>query len=256
MEQKDNSKTYLIIIAVLLLIIGIGVGYIIGTNNKPLDPKKEEPKETIEKIEIDEEDKEDEKEPEPEKEEESNSDSTPKKEIIKGTLNSDISIGEKDSKTISLNNKQLEISYENIDDNGPGTRKLKVGTNVIGSWSPNGLSNIKYEVITGSDNKDYLVIRYQQWANYGYIINDEGKTIYYFDTNVKDLGCVAYFDDLSDEMSYIENNEVYYYKYRSGSANNNNSSLKTDLVKLSINNNKVTETKTGTVKDGKFGQCS
>ena len=256
MEQKNDSKVYLIIIAILLLIIGVGVGFYIGKNNNALETKQEEKEEGVKK-------KSQEKDLDEEKtdsEKKDNSDKEENKKIKKGSLKSEMDIGEKDVKVVDINNKQVEISYEIIDDDGPGTRVLKIGNKEIGKWSPNGIGDIKYEVVTGKDNSEYLLLTYNLFANYGYIVKDDGKILYSFDSTVKDnsgnLDCVAYFDDINDKMIYVENNEVYYYKYKNGTANEKDYSVKVDLVKLSINSNKVTEVKTGTEKVGKYGQCS
>ena len=230
MESKDNSKVYLIIIAVLLFIIGIGVGYFIAKGSD-----KNEVKNNTNNIQ-------DKKDGE-------------KKETVKGKL--DVETLDSSRKVVTLNGNDLEITYKFVNEpNGPGTNVLSVGDNKIGSWSPNGIEAAEYEVFVGEDNKEYLLLTYTLWSDYGFIINDEGKTLYKFSNYADELDCVAFLDDNKIDLNYVKDNAVYYYRYREGSVKRDNYSIVLDLVKLSVNNDKVSEAKTGEEKTGKYGQCS
>ena len=247
MEKENNNKPLYIIIAILLFIIGLGAGYIMGSNKPDVAKEKE-----VESKKEDNEDKNSQSSKDNKEEKNPSSNDT---SVKKGVINSDIKIGEKDSKKVSVNGKEVEISYEVIegDEGGPGTRYLKVNNKEIGNWSPNGINDIRYETIKGSDGKEYLILMYSQWYEYIHIVNDTGEEIHKYRTYVEKEECGLHNESI-ENLIYINNNIIYYYRYKSHDSSSGKVTM--ELVELDINNDKVTIKETGETKEGSFGQCN
>ena len=250
-NEKQFKETRLIIVllaVIIVLLFGIII-LLLARGDKPnpvLEPNKVEKKE------------------EQKKEEQSNKDEKTDEPISKtnekGSLNSDIKSGEKDSKTIKLNNKEIEISYEDEEEEyGPGTRYLKVNNKEIGKWTPGGIDEIEYETFTSIDGKEYLVLSYRMWGHYTYIIDENANIIKSVDELAKLKDGNDCFIINETKLNEIEGNYFYYYRYNSGeivNGNNYESKLKIEQIKVTINNSRVSEESTGKIIESTFGQCN
>ena len=237
--EKNNNKVYLIIIVILLFIIGIGIGYIIGNNKSDLKVGEKEVNKKEEK-EIDK------NEEEPAKSEEKHH---------LGLHNMGFPfIDETVTHEVMLNDKKLGIRIEDKD----GVEVFfYINNKKYMEWSPNAPGSYNYRVITGTDNKEYLFLSFGiSEIGSAYIINDNGEEIFHISSDPVDIECSSYTDE--DDLVYIEYSEgidsVFYYKYVDGSKTSD-WKIKLELVKLVINNNKVTEEKQNKTINGGLGQC-
>ncbi len=242
MEKKDNSKTYLIIIALLLFVIGIGFGYFLGTNN---NAKLESSEKTEEK-------KEEKKEEE--------------KIVVEGSL---VSNGDSVTKDIVLNGKSntlalldgSEIKMESYMKFGTTSldKLVRYGTGSDKAAGYHEMPKLNYHVVEGVDGKEYLVVYYDySFQHVLLVLNDETKIIGEFKNHIqKSFDCFANFDEIEATLFEIKNNDVYYYKYddKEKVGDIYEDAIKMKLVKLEINNNKVNEIETETSTTGKFFQC-
>ncbi len=266
-SKKDNSIVYIIIISILLIIIFSGIAWNAGKNYAKNEDSKNENR-TEEKDTKKEEKPNDIEEPE-------ESEDTVK--TVYGTLKSD---GVKDSVDITLNGKTNTLLLEN---NKKENGKILFGSTDIDFFikygtGPEGtvfdtIHEIDYRVVKGKDNKDYLVVSYGKGDSFQQvllILNDNRDIIGKYSTHYenaeffgKNDDCFALrnIDDEDDnEMYIVEEDNIEFYKYINGSLVNNNNTgrntIKLELIKLEIDNNKVIEVKTGTVVSGEAGQCT
>ena len=245
-KVKDNSKLYLVIIAILLLIIGLGVGYFIGTNKvKPVNvlEEKEEPKEE-EKTE----------------------------ELVSGKLKSN---GEKDAVDITLNGKTNSLEVLDLSKQNKSGSYLTFGdTNLdklyhYGTGDVREMPEVNYHVIKGTDNKEYLVVTYDtDFQHVLLVINDQTRIVGEFLNKVlvdykEGYYCFSTFND-SRESTYEISNSISYYKYKDGNITSKElgddsfveDSIVLDRYELVIGNNIVKEVKTDSNKNGKISQCT
>ncbi len=264
--NKVNKKRIInIIIVIILCIVCLGIGYIIGNNRK---------EEVIEEKEIklnnnDEKEKQEDVSNNKDKIEKQENTEV-KEEIVTRRKISDnnmnaikekIGKDEKVTEKIVLNGKTLELTYEleNYDETWGGTPVFKINNNKIENKSLYGNScyYIEYKKILGNDNKEYLLFTYGTYANYLFIINDEGRVIYSINSLDKKEECVAFFDynGIGQRMYVIEDNNIYYYKAEGEVSYNSEASIELTEIKLIINNNMVKEERSSSKVKGHFGQC-
>ena len=277
--NKDNKKRIInIIIVIILCIVCLGIGYIIGNNRK---------EEVIEEKEIklnnnDEKEKQEgvsnNKDKTEKQEDVSNNkdkiekqENTEEKEEIvtrrkisdnnMNVIKEEIDKDEKITENIVLNGKTLELTYEleNYDETWGGTPVFKINNNKIENKSLYGTYcyYIEYKKILGNDNKEYLLFTYGTYANYLFIINDEGRVIYSINSLDKTEECVAFFDynGIGQRMYVIEDNNIYFYKAEGEVSYNSEANIELTEIKLIINNNMVKEERSSSKINGHFGQC-
>ena len=253
MNVVVNKKRIInIIIVIILCIVCLGIGYIIGNNRK---------EEVIEEKEI-------KLNNNDEKEKQENTEV--KEEIVTRRKISDnnmnaikekIGKDEKVTEKIVLNGKTLELTYEleNYDETWGGTPVFKINNNKIENKSLYGTYcyYIEYKKILGNDNKEYLLFTYGTYANYLFIINDEGKVIYSINSLDKNEECVAFIDSnaVGQRMYAIKDNNIYFYKAEGEVSYNSEANIELTEIKLIINNNMVKEERSSSKINGHFGQC-
>ena len=250
MESKDNSKVFQIIIAVLLVLAGVCIGYIVGiksiekSNNNQIEKKMNDNYQ---------------KENENQSEETEEQNSTEKQNPEVNTLESK---GTKESIEISLNGKNNtlalldgtttdERSYLTFGNTNLSILK-RYGTGPAYEAGIFPMPITKYKVVIGKDNKEYLIVYYDFIFEHALlVINDSTKIIgKYFN----EYGCgFATLEDIEKTMTIIENDDIYYYKPIETS---NGNSSKLELTKLEIENDTIKEIKTNTVVTGKMAQCT
>lgn len=264
MEQKENKILY-IIIGILLLIIGIGAGYIIGTNKT--DVKVEEKDKENKPKERTEEDKDNTKNQEERKDEEppvKNDTEEKKEELASGTLESN---GIKDSVEITLNGKKNTLLLEN---NKKEDGIIKFANTDIDLMIKYGAGpgvkdttyKLNYNVVLGEDNKEYLVVSYgESYQQYLLILNDDTRIIGQYGTHYTNTKFYSNNDDCfvnldGDKILYnVDGNDIFFYKYKEGSLKQTNS-VTLEEVSIKINSNKITENLTGKTINTIVGQCS
>ena len=260
MENKE--KTYLTIIIILLFIIGIGIGYFIGTSKNGTKEEQRQERKYIDNY---------------KKEKSIKGNKNRKKverkepEIQAGSLKSE---GEKAGVDIKLNGKTNELAV--FDGNEKQQKsyltfgKTNLDKLVRYGTGPNKaegileMPEIIYSVINGKDNKEYLVVYYNMdFQHILLVLNDETEIIGTYGSNVafKNYDCFATFNQVDESIFNIHNNEITYYKYPDSSKENevtdfSDSSIELELTKLEISNDEVKEITLGTKKAGKFVQCT
>jgi len=267
MDSKDNSKVFQIIIAVLLVLAGVCIGYIVGiksmekSNNNQVDKKINDnyQKENENQSEETEEQNSTEKQNENQSEETEEQNSTGKQN---SEVNSLESKGTKESVEISLNGKNNTLTL--LDGTTTNERSYltfgntnlmilkRYGTGPAYEAGIFPMPITKYKVVIGKDNKEYLIVYYDFIFEHALlVINDSTKIIgKYFNEN----GCgFATLEDIEKTMTIIENDDIYYYKPIETS---NGNSSKLELTKLEIENDTIKEVKTNTVVTGKMAQCT
>lgn len=264
MNVEVNKKRIInIIIVIILCIVCLGIGYIIGNNRK---------EEVIEEKEIklnnnDEKEKQEEEKEEIIEEKETVEQEEPKRSTIissdnnMNSIKADIGEDEKITENIELNGKILELTYEldNYNEAWGGTPLFKINNNKIENKSLYGTYcyYIEYKKILGNDNKEYLLFTYGTYANYLFIINDEGRVIYSINSLDKNEECVAFIDSnaVGQRMYAIKDNNIYFYKAEGEVSYNSETNIELTEIKLIINNNMVKEEKSPSKINGHFGQC-
>jgi len=257
MEKSENKVLY-IIIGILLLIIGIGAGYIIGINKSNV--KVEEKEKVEEKKEKEETEEKKDEEPPVKNDTEEN-----EKELASGTLKSN---GQKDSVEISLNGKTNTLLLEN---NKKENGVIKYGNTNIDLMVKFGTGpdvihdttyELNYNVVLGEDNREYLVVSYgESLQQYLLILNDDTRIIGEYGTHYTNTKFYSHLDDcfvyLDEEKKVynVDGNDIFFYKYKEGSFKQTyEATLEEVLIK--INNNKITDSVTGKTLTSKVGQCS
>ena len=253
LKEKKRKKASLINTLILLLIIAGLVGFIYVKrdalfSNKTNEETKTETKEETKK-------EENKEEPKEENEKEYSI-------VREGKLSSDESLA---STNIKVNDKELKLEYRFIDeDEGPGKITLKVNnTDIYNEQALDGIGYISYQVFKATDNKEYLIVKYNQWGFYSTILDSNAKILKTISPYDKETECFISLDneneinqeELVDNLTTIKNGEVYYYKYKSESLDDN-SNIKLSEVKITIKDGIITETNTGNEKTGSVGQCS
>jgi hypothetical protein len=242
MEKVSSNKPLYIIIALLLFIIGLGTGYIVGSNKNEVVKEKE-----VEPI--------NNKTEEQEEKEEDTIDNN------MNSIKADIGKDEKITKNIELNGKTLELTYEleDYDETWGGTPVFKINNNKIENKSLYGTHCffVEYKIILGNDNKEYLLFTYGTYANYLFIINDEGRVIYSINSLTKNEECVGSINNYScnERVYVIKDNDVYFYKEDEESSYNSEYRIELTKIKLIINNNIVKEEKSSSKINGYLAQC-
>lgn len=246
-NKVNKNKTVYIIILVISFIICLGVGYIIGSNKHIETTKeKEVDKKNNENI---------------EKQEETTKSTIITSDTNMNSIKADIGKDEKITENIELNGKTLELTYEleNYNETWGGTPLFKINNNKIENKSlyGNNCYYIEYKKIYGNDNKEYLLFTYGTYANYLFIINDEGRVIYSINSLDKNEECVAFIDSnaIGQRMYAIKDNNIYFYKAEGEVTYNSEANIELTEIKLIINNNLVKEEKSSSKIDGHFGQC-
>ncbi len=253
MDSKDNSKVFQIIIAVLLVLAGVCIGYIVGiksmekSNNNQVDKKINDNYQ---------------KENENQSEETEEQNSTEKQN---SEVNSLESKGTKESVEISLNGKQNTLAL--LDGTTTNERSYltfgntnlnilwRYGTGEAYEAGIYEMPIVKYKVVIGNDNKEYLIVYYDYSFEHALlVINDSTRIIgKYFNVDEDGYDCFATLEDIEKTMTIIENDDIYYYKPIETS---NGNSSKLELTKLEIENDTIKEIKTNTVVTGKMAQCT
>ena len=252
-KVNKNRKIY-IIIAIILCIICFGIGYIIG-NNRHVEVIKEK------EVEPNKNNKTDEQGETTEEQEEDTIDNNTTNDNNMNSIKADIGKDEKITENIELNGKTLELTYEldNYNENWGGTPLFKINNNKIENKSLYGTYcyYIEYKKILGNDNKEYLLFTYGTYANYLFIINDEGRVIYSINSLDKNEECVAFIDSnaVGQRMYAIKDNNIYFYKAEGEVSYNSEANIELTEIKLIINNNMVKEEKSTSKVKGHFGQC-
>ena len=248
-KTSKNSNGKNIIIVILLIIIAVlGTLVVVKTDKKVKNKKKkQEGKENK-----NEEKKEIEKPEEKKTEDSSNS-------VISdsnGTLKTD----SKDSKEITINGNKYVISYTLVNDGQAGKHSIKLGDKeLINLPAMNGIDKLKYNVFTASDNKQYLLVTYLQWGTYGYIYNESGKEVKSFNELAKITVSGSTQECFigtksNEELVSVKDGSVNYYRYKNGTVSGDD--IKIEEVKITVSNDKVSESLTGNVKNGNYGQCA
>ena len=253
--KKDNSIVYIIIIAILLTIIFSGIAWNAGRNysryedSKYADKKEEKNNSKTEDVTKD--DKEEDNKVD-EKEEDNKVEQKEENNHVSLEFVDFVEMDETKEKEININNKKITIKM--VDKEGL-YNYLYINNKLFGEWSPNHPGGYEYRVITGADNKEYLFFRIDsENGSGGSIINDNGVEIASVTSDPTDIDCSSYSDE--DDLVYIDTNDnVYYYKYIEGSRTDD-WEAKLELVKLIINNNKVTEEKQDKIISASMGQCA
>ena len=101
------------------------------------------------------------------------------------------------------------------------------------------------------------MLTYGTYANYLFIINDEGKVIYSINSLDKNEECVAFIDSnaVGQRMYAIKDNNIYFYKAEGEISYSSDTSIELTEIKLIINNNMVKEEILPSKIKGHFGQC-
>ncbi len=252
MEKNENKILY-IIIGILLLIIGIGAGYMVGTNKA--DVNIEEKEKNNNKLE----ERKDGETPVKNDNEEN------KKDLATGTLESN---GKKDSIEINLNGKKNILLLEN---NKKEDGAIKFGNTDIDLMIKYGVGpgvvhdtvyKLNYNVVLGEDNREYLVVSYgESLQQYLLILNDDTRIIGQYGSFYRNAkfysnndDCFVYTDE--EKILYnVEGNDVLFYKYKDGSFKQSTGAT-LEEVKIIIDNNGITESATGNTLISKVGQCT
>lgn len=248
LKEKKRKKASLINTLILLLIIAGLVGFIYVKRDALFSNKTKEETKTETK--------------EENKEEPKEGNEKGSSIISEGKLSSDESLA---STNIKVNDKELKLEYRFIEeDAGPGKITLKVNnTELYNEEALDGIGDITYEVFKATDNKEYLIVKYNQWGFYSTILDSNAKILKTISPYDKETECFISLDketkadseELVDNLTTIKNGEVYYYKYKSKSLDDN-SNIKLSEVKITIKDGIITETNTGNEKTGSVGQCS
>ena len=259
MEKESNNKPLYIIIALLLFIIGLGTGYIVGSNKneevkeKEVEQKKEDGKDK----------KSQSSKSDIEEKEEDTIDNNTTNDNNMNSIKADIGKDEKITENIELNGKTLELTYEleDYDETWGGTPVFKINNNKIENKSLYGTYCffVEYKIILGNDNKEYLLFTYGTYANYLFIINDEGRVIYSINSLTKNEECVGSINNYSysgnERVYVIKDNDVYFYKEDGESSYDSEYRIELTKIKLIINNNIVKEEKSSSKINGYLAQC-
>ena len=253
MDSKDNSKVFQIIITVLLVLTGVCIGYIVGIKSMEKSNNNQMEKKINDNYQ---------KENENQSEETEEQNSTEKQNPEVNTLESK---GTKESVEISLNGKNNTLTL--LDGTTTNERSYltfgntnlmilkRYGTGLEYEAGIYEMPIVKYKVVIGNDNKEYLIVYY----DYGFehallVINDSTKIIGKYFNEFNENGCdFATLEDIEKTMTIIENDDIYYYKPIETS---NVYSSKLELTKLEIENDTIKEIKTNTVVTGKMAQCT
>ena len=248
-NEKQFKETRLIIVllsVIIILLLGV-ITLLLAKDNKQstiLEPNKVEKKE------------EEPEESKDEKEKEQN-DKDVNIELDKGTINSE---KDEDTKEVKINNNIITISYSVIRSGQSIEQYIKANDSIVASWGPTGgPSNIEYESFIASDGKEYLVLTYNMWGSYTYIIDENANVIKSVDELAKLKDGNECYMSHNKKLNRIEENYFYYYKYHSGEivgGNNYDSKLKIEEMKVTINNGKISEESTGKIIESSFGQCN
>lgn len=253
--KKSIMPTIIIVLVLIILTVGGTIIYIKkdelfkSNDNQKVEEKQEQnnSQENEKPIEKEIENKEEQKEEEKQEEQKEEN----KYENQSGSLST-----ENDSSAlIKINGKDYKLMYSFIEEeNGPGKMNVKLNDKVIFELIAfNGIWDLTYNVFTAADNKQYLFVSYKQWGEFGFIVNDEGKELHKISEYSDDLRCFVGTNE-NEDLMYALGEEVYYYRYKKDSKSDDDK-IKLEQVKISINNNSISESLTGEEKDGKAAQC-
>lgn len=163
-----------------------------------------------------------------------------------------------DSIEINMNNKKYTLAYNLVEDGVVGTHIIKFNSKeIFKKGAADGIGDIKYQIFTASDGKQYLLVSYYQWGMYGIIVNDNGEILSKINEWSDEISCFMSSKTNSDLIT-VKDGNVYYYKYKDDSLkeNGNYLEIKMEESEITINNNKIFEKLTGNEIAGSASQCS
>ncbi len=240
---NNNKSKGPIIIIILLLIALLGtIGYIlydkgiIFSNKNNTEVKQEEKKE------------------ETKKEENNTNNEVVKYEDQSGKLNV---TKNNDSVAITINGKKYELSYQFVQKDSEfnvGDVTIKLGDKKIFEDSNAFLEyDGNYQIVTLNDNKQYLIYNIVDSSNVNHhsIIDENGNKIIEIsgsDKEEKPASDGKKYTVVYDDQFKIDNGYIYYYNCKKITSVSNSKAI-ADEIKVTINNGKATEEKTGNEKE-------
>ena len=113
---------------------------------------------------------------------------------------------------VLLNDSTHTLSYEE-DENEVFTLRFDETVIHKGSVNTESIYNIYYQVLTAKDNKEYIIVSYEKFGKFVYILDNNGSIVKHVSEYSTERDCFLRFE-FFEKSFYIKDNSFYYYRYK------------------------------------------